>query len=381
MRKSRNSATARSKSSSSASDLMKFSTSSALSTPKLDENRPKTRAQSRISAVSKWSDQNSSDTEVETDVEIQIEREKEPEKIISEIFIPQAKEFSQKSRISKTEISALSNWSDKKSDEEEKIKEENERKVSSLSKWSENHSKKSEIGAQVSALSKWSDNGSAGDQKSGSKVHQLSAISKWSDDKSEPEEEIKEENDPKIVISSVSKWSDNRSEKSRFSKADISALSKWSDNDSAKEEKELSKKSLKSANNRKTQLSSLSKWSDNQSESDKEENSEIKEENPPKVETADWRSKINTADFFSTFKTMRDERDIIAKPVATSSLSKWSDNESEKGGESRAVSNLSAWTDKKSDRNERSNISKWTDNESDGEKTPQNKGIMSFFIF
>ena len=66
---------------------MQFSTSSATSTLKIEENRPATRAQG-VSAVSKWSDQNSSDTEVETDVEIQMEREKEPERVLSEIFIP-----------------------------------------------------------------------------------------------------------------------------------------------------------------------------------------------------------------------------------------------------------------------------------------------------
>ena len=70
---------------------------------------------------------------------------------------------------------------------------------------------------------------------------------------------------------------------------------------------------------------------------------------------------------------MREEQNT--QPVKTSSLSKWSDNESEKGGENRAVSNLSAWTDKKSVGNP-SSLSKWTDNESDGEKTPENKGIL-----
>jgi len=320
----RKSATNRSKSVesvTSASDLMQFSTSKASSIQKSDVNRPKTRAQ-RVSAISKWSDQNSSDTEVETDVEIQIQREKKPEKTISEIFVPfQTKQF------------------------------EEEKKISSLSKWSDNHSEKSRFSkAEISALSIWSENDSTKIQNESTRVssrlannRQLSALSKWSDNQSDKEEEIKEENKPEIrksnfpeedKRSSLSKWSDNRSEKSRFSKTEISTLSKWSDNQSDKEE-------------------------------------EIKKENEPKIQISDWRNKLNTDDIFARFRIMREEQ----KPVKTSSLSKWPDNESEKGGESRAVSNLSAWTDKMSVGN-RLNLSKWTDNDSDGEKTPENKGIL-----
>ncbi|CAG5109961.1 Oidioi.mRNA.OKI2018_I69.chr2.g4426.t1.cds [Oikopleura dioica] len=355
-----------------------------------EKDKPKSRiSMAQLSSLSKWSDNESEKNE------------------------------SRRSKVSRAEISALSKWSDNESDKNKSLGKSriSKAQVSSLSKWSVNESDKNESRrskfsrAEISALSKWSDNESEKDEslrKSKISKAKVSALSKWSDNESDKQEiEIKEEkpstpewrkriniddyfavfnrmreekNAQPINSSSLQKESETKEEReiSALSawtdkqSVNRSNISKWTDNESD-DENEMTPKNIPLARALDVRSKS-SKWSDNQSEirsalskwSDQESNDENQGNKDQKIEENTWRKAPSRV-----------------TSIESRASSKWGTQRgssvysSHTEADSANVSSLSKWSDNQSEKPELSNQSAWTDVLSDPEKTPTNAAQQS----